>query len=599
MSVRALRTIRGKRSALVSTLLTVALVPTVLIAAQAPAATPCGSPPATFPTSQMSAGMTGIGYTVLQGQTLVPFDVEILGVMPNAIFLGVDVVVAKITGPAGFLATTGGAIGGMSGSPVYIDGRLAGAVAWVIAEDRHIFGMTAAEDMVGMFDLPGAGEPGSMPDAVELTPEVRAAARSAGSPVAVGASLEALPVPLGVSGLSGMPLSEIETQFADQGVAVRAFRAGSVAAPAIGSVDPSHFRPGDGLGVALSYGDVSSYGFGTTTAVCGDVVIGFGHPMFYGIGRVSLGMAEVNVIAIDNGTFFGTKIGILGDAHGVLTQDRFAGVAGVFGGLPTIVPITSVMSSPDTGLSRQGETDVAWDDDYFVANTAFSHVYSNVTNVAQEDAPGTLALGWTISGTREDGSPFTVTNRLIGFSDYSASSEAYDLANVISTISTNGFEDVQITGVGLTGRVTEANLTSRIAGIRVSSPLQPTLRPRSVVRAKPGDVVRIEVTLDPIDGPDIVATMSVRVPRSARGTEPVTLSGGKARLDFCGVGGAVPPIDLGVGNCRPRSFDDLLAALNGGGHADELIVTAFGQALTKIQDVIVHGRGGFAIQVVR
>ncbi len=446
MSVRALRTIRGKRGAFVSTLVTVALLPTVLVAAPAPAATPCGSAPATFPTSQMSAGMTGIGYTVLQGQTLVPFDVEILGVMPNAIYLGVDVVAAKITGPADFLATTGGAIAGMSGSPVYINGRLAGAVAWAIAEDRHIFGMTAAEDMVGMFSLPGASEPGSMPQTLRLTPAVRAAARSAGSPIDLGATLEALPVPLGVSGLSGIPLSEIETQFADQGIAVQAFRAGSVTAPSAGTLDPSHFRPGDGLGVSLSYGDVSYYGFGTTTAVCGDVAIGFGHPMFYGIGRVSLGMNEVNVIAIDNGTFFGTKIGVLGDAHGVLTQDRFAGVAGVFGGMPTIVPITSVLSSPDTGLSRQGETDVAWDDDFFVANTAFSHVYSNVTYVAQEDAPGTLALGWTISGTREGGAPFTVTNRLIGFSEYSASSEAYDLANVLFMLASNGFEDVAVHG---------------------------------------------------------------------------------------------------------------------------------------------------------
>jgi hypothetical protein len=584
MSVCSFRSIRRHHGPTVAAVLAIALVATVLGAGPATGAVPCSSTPATFPTAQMTSGMTGTGYTVLRGDTIEPFTVEILGVMPNAIFLGIDVVAARITGPASFLATTGGAVAGMSGSPIYVNNRLAGAVAWAIAEDRHIFGMTAAEDMVQMFALQDAVAPDALPTRLALPARIRRAAAAAGSPLGAGAALEALPVPLGVSGLAGMPLRRIERTFSDQGMRVQAFRAGSVAAPTAATLNPGRFEPGDGLGVALSYGDVSFYGFGTTTAVCGDVAIGFGHPMFWGIGDVLLGMNEVDVVAIDNGNFWGTKIGTLGDLHGVLTQDRFAGVAGVFGELPSLVPITSDISSPDTGLSRLGETQVAWDQDSFVADATYSHAWSNLSYVAQQDGPGTVELAWTVSGTREDGSPFTFSNRMMSYDPSSATSDVYLLADMLYRLAFNEFEDIDFTGVSLTGDVTEANLTSRIARVRVSSPLQRSLKERSVVRARPGDVVRIEVTLDPVDGDEVVATTSIRVPGRARGVERVSLAGGRGETDYYG-----PWI---------ASLDDLLAALGGGDHDNDLIVRGFGATSIEAQDVLVRGRAGFSIRVV-
>jgi hypothetical protein len=148
----------------------------------------------------------------------------------------------------------------------------------------------------------------------------------------------------------------------------------------------------------------------------------------------------------------------------------------------------------------------------------------------------------------------------------------------------NGFEDIAFTGVTLTGDVTEDDLTSRIARVRVSSPLQRSLKERSVVRARPGDVVRIEVTLDPVDGDEVVATTSIRVPGRARGVERVSLAGGRGETDYYG-----PWI---------ASLDDLLAALGGGDHDNDLIVRGFGATSIEAQDVIVRGRAGFSIRVV-
>lgn len=560
-----------------------ALLMTSLVAAPGSATTACTAPPPTFPTSQMRPGMAGTGYTVIDGRTIVPFSVELLGVMPDAIFLGVDIVAAKITGPSSFLKVTGGAVAGMSGSPIYVGGRLAGAVAWAIAEDRQIFGMTAAEDMVGLLTLPGSDRivPRSR---IPLTEQVRSAARRAGSDLPAGATLEALPVPLGVSGLSGRALADLETAFAERGVRVQAFRAGSVLAPTPATLDPTRFVPGDGLGVALSYGDVSAYGFGTTTAVCGDLVLGFGHPMFWGTGRVSLGMNEVDVIAIDNGTFWGTKIGVLGDARGTLTQDRFAAVVGVLGVLPSMVPITSVVTSPDTGYTRTGRTDVAWDEDWFLADAAFAHAWSNLTYVAQQDAPGTLALSWTILGTRADGSSWAVSNRLMERSDQSAAAEAWRVPDALYALAFNEFEPVAITSVSMEGAITEEDLTSQIVRVRVSSPLQRSLKERGVVKARPGDRIRVEVTLDPVERETYVVTeLSLKVPRGARGFEQVRLSGGRGRFDHFGMG----------------SLDDLIAFLSSGDHRNDLIVKGLGPRVVQAQEVIVTGRAGFAVQIVR
>jgi hypothetical protein len=535
----------------------------------------------------MTPGMTGVGYSVIRGQAVEPFDVEILGVMPNYFYLGVDVIVAKMTGPPAFLNTTGGAVAGMSGSPVYINGRLAGAVAWAIAEDRQIFGLTAAEDMVGIFSLSG-GEKGAMPETVALTPEIRRAiARATDTPLAATASeMGALPVPLGVSSTGGRPLTHVEATFADHGVAVSAFRSGTVAAPTAATLDPTPLLPGEGLGVALSYGDYSAYGFATATAVCGDSVLGFGHPMFWGQGTVALGMAEVNVLAIDNGTFWGSKIAILGDAHGMVTQDRFAGILGIAGVLPPTVPVTSSVSSPDTGLAREGRTDITWDEGWFVAEAAYGHAWANLTNVAQEDAPGTLAFTWTLTGTRADGGTWTVSNRMMEYSDYGAAYGAWRMSDMIYALVYNGFEKVTFTGVDMSGQITGENLTSEISRIRVSSPVQPSLKERDLVKAEPGDRIKVEVTLDPFErNTNVVATFSIKVPRRAQGTEQVKLAGGKGHIDYWGR--------------EIKSLDDLLAAMGGGDHPNDLIVRGFGWTGTFPQDVIVHGKGGFWVQIVR
>ena len=580
------RSVSRRRPNLLAGVVASLLLTSGLLAAPAPAVTPCTSPPATFPTSQMTPGMTGTGYTVIKGQTVQSFDVQILGVIPDYFFLGVDAIVVEMTGPQAFLNTTGGIVAGMSGSPVYFNGKLGGAVSYGIAGDRHIFGLTAAEDMVGIFSLQDGGT-SAIPVEVALTDGVRRAiARATDMPLASTAtSMQALPVPLAISGTGGRSLKEIKAVFADHGIAVRPFRSGSTSAPTTATLDPSPLLPGEGLGVALSYGDVTWGGIGTVTATCGSSVLGFGHPMFYvAAGPVSLGMNEVNVLGIDNGTFWGYKIATLGEAHGALTQDRFAGVLGVLGVMPDTVGVTSDVSSPDTELSRVGRTDITWDEGWAVAEIAFAHAYANLTHVAQADGPGTLAFAWTIEGTRGDGSTFTVSNRTMEFSDWSAAYGAWRMSDMLYALVYNSFEKVGFTSVDMSGEITADDLRSEIARIRLSSPVQPALRERGTVKAAPGDKVTVEVTFDPVGRTsNEVFTFALKVPRGTRGDQKVRLAGGRGRIDYWDVG----------------SFDEMIAAMNDGDHQNDLIVSGLGPTAVYPQDVIVQGKSGFSVQVVR
>jgi hypothetical protein len=187
-----------------------------------------------------------------------------------------------------------------------------------------------------------------------------------------------------------------------------------------------------------------------------------------------------------------------------------------------------------------------------MADAAFAHAWSNLTYVAQEDGPGTLQLAWVITGTHEDGTPFTIKDRTIGYSTYSAAGEAFRMVDAMYELA-YGDEDVSFTSVRMRGSITAENLTSPIVGFRVSSPLQRSLRPR--------DVVRVEITLDPVDGPRFAVVTKIRVPENAHGVRRIDLSGG-------------------------------------GTHADDVVVRGFGATSVRGLDVIVRGNAHFLIRVI-
>jgi hypothetical protein len=337
--------------------------------------------------------------------------------------------------------------------------------------------------------------------------------------------------------------------------------------------------------VAVATGDASYYATGTATFTCGDYVVAFGHPFFYDApGQISLGLSGAKGLMVLKGQGWpGSRFALLTEARGQVVQDRFAGIAGIVGVAPPSVPITSDLSNLDTGFSRVGETEAIHTWGWWIEEITWSHLYGNFVGVFQHLGSGSSELAWTVDGTTESGQPFTVTNRTMVSSDWDATESLWSLVSTIDRLQFNEFEPVTFTGISTTGSITKQRLEGEIVRIRVSSPLQPSLKERAVVRARPGQVVTIEVSLDPVEeGPDVVATLSLRVPRGASGVERVTLAGGR-----------------GLRYPRAGSFDELVAALSGGDAVNDLIAKAFGVKVVQTQDLIVHGKGGFQIQIVR
>jgi hypothetical protein len=575
-----------RRAAVPAVTLAIALFASVLSGGPAPAAASCTSPPAVFPESSLTPGMTATGLTTISGTTPTSFTIEILGVIPNGFMLGTDAIVGRVIGPASFLVQTGGGFEGMSGSPVSIGGKLVGVVSFGYYADPSIVGLTPGSAVV---DLLGFAGTGAAPSRIPFTPDIRrAVARSLGQPTSqVTGGLEPFRVPVGVSGLSAGDLAKLQHRLDRHASGTQVFPSGSAAAPTAASATP--FSPGQPIGSVIAYGDATIWAMGTASIVCGDVVAAYGHSLFWSPpGSTSLGMTGANVLTVMSSPVYGgSMLGYVTDTRGTFTQDRYAGQVGIFGTLPATAAITSELSSPDTGISRDGRTDVVYQQGYWFPDTAWSHLYGNLAAVFQRSGDGTSNLSWTIEGVTEQGTPFTVTNRGMFWSDYDASITVNKVASSLYALAYNRFAPVTFTSLDVAGSITSERLEGRISRIRTSTSLQPGLRSRNVTDVRPGGRVTIEVTLTPVEGsgPEHVATFTIRMPRSAHGLKWIGLSGGRDRTYMS---------DQGAG-----SFEDLLWILGGGTHRNDLIVSGpFGRSSFE-QDVIVKGRGSVGLRIGR
>lgn len=565
------------------------LTTSLLGATPAPAQTPCTSPPAAYPEGQLVSGTLGTGMTTLDGTTPTSFSFRILGVIPDGWMVGLDAVAFQITGPPSFIDRTGGVFYGMSGSPAYVGGKLAGAVSGVFYNDPTFGVLTPAQPMLDLLGTVGGTSSAQLARRIVPTSPIRRAIAEAEgvSASTVTGTFEQLPTPLAVSGLSDAQITELQTKLDERGENFKVYSAASAPASS-GALNPVRFVPGEPLGAAIAYGDASYYATGTATISCGDYVVAFGHPFFYDApGQISLGLSGAEgLLVLKGGSGWpGERYALLTEPRGQIVQDRLSGIVGVIGATPPSVPIVTNFTSPDSGISRIGTTEAVHTWGWWLEDIVWSHVVSNFTAVLQHYGGGTSSLDWTIAGTTEDGTPFTVQNRGMFYSEWDATEAVYKLVSTIDALQFNGFQDVTFTSITSDGTITKQQLEGEIVRVRTSSALQPALRSRNVSKVKAGRVLTVETTIAPVDGSsDIVTTMQIRIPSSAEGTKTMKLRGGKDSYWF-----------------RMRnsgSFDGLLAALEGGQHANDLILSGFGASQTTVLDWIPLNKMSFAVEAV-
>jgi hypothetical protein len=285
-----------------------------------------------MPLDQLQAGMKGEVWTVFKGNSPEPFGVQVTGVLRNALGPGKSMILCELTDPR---VQSMGAVAGMSGSPLYIDGKLVGVLAYQVQrfETVRYAGFTPINDMLELGSLPASR------DVLTPTPiPVKGGAEARSAPVsAASGDFSPLSPAFSAGGLSPQVAALLAPQFQSLGLAFNTL-GGSDSTADTSAVPATPLQPGGVVAVALAIGDISIAGTGTVSHVDGAHILAFGHPMM-SLGATELPMASAEVVTILPSQFNSIKVANTGQLIGSFSQDRLSGIYGELGRLPAMVPV--------------------------------------------------------------------------------------------------------------------------------------------------------------------------------------------------------------------------------------------------------------------
>ena len=485
-----------------------------------------------FPVDELRAGMVGIGKTVFEGDRLDEFKVHILGVLRNVIGTRRNLILARLEG--GPLANTG-VIAGMSGSPVYIDGRMVGAVSYSLGQfsKEPIAGITPIDEMTEAATFAG---PRRQVARVELQMPITSAGLSAslrqafswmrpfadspsdiqvlgdtGLNAGIGTLLRPIATPVTMGGFDAGVINPIASAFSDQGF-VPVMAGSSLVAPRLaqstgGAARPlPPLRPGDPIGVALMSGDLEFGATGTITDIIGDRVYAFGHP-FYGLGPTQFPMTRAHVLTVLPSLASSMKIASTGEVVGTVQQDRATTIAGTLGPGPAMIPIRINLTS-ERGTKKTFQMAMV-NDQLFAPMLAYLSVLNTLSAYERQNGAASYMVR---------GSAVVRNHGVVAFEDLfsgdqaSAGAAAYVVAP-INFLLRNAFEDVDIEGLNLEIDASEEPRNATIERVWVDGN-----------RPKPGAKIDIKILLRTYRGDEITRTLPIEIPASALGTLSVMVS---------------------------------------------------------------------------
>jgi len=473
----------------------------VLLALAGMLATPLLAAAEVFPLSQVRRGLTGVGRTCLQGREVVEFQFEVLGVMENVI-AGHSVVLVRVSGQG---LEKSGIFSGMSGSPVYIGGKLLGAVAYGFPFSTDaIAGVTPFEEMKAALPPPApaaASRPvAADPAGLDLAPMLASlrAGDSGALPVpnpapalAPESRLAPIETPLMISGAFPAALEQFQGRFRELGfVPMQGGSAGAAPAAA-----PRPLQPGSGVVVSLIRGDLNVGAGGTVTEVDGDQVYAFGHP-FLNLGSTSLPMHDSEVITVVNNLNSSFKFFTTGAAVGAIRQDRTVGIAGQLQAEPRMIPVEMTIES-SRGGKKTFRFEVARDPvltPFFLNFGLFSFFQEG------ERAIGHTTIEIEAEIQLADGKGISLRN-VFSQPINAAQQAALYVSLPVQYILASQFPDIEIRRVTVAARVRESLQNARIEEVRASR-----------LRVRPGDAMDFRITLQMQDGTWKSETFPIRIP---------------------------------------------------------------------------------------
>jgi hypothetical protein len=455
-----------------------------------------------FPLSEVRAGMHGIGKTVFQGDRIEEFQVEILGVLPNA-GPKESVILAKLSG--GPLERTG-VMQGMSGSPVYIDGKLLGAVAMAFPFSKDpIAAIRPIEDMVRVTQIP------ANPRDITRRPDVQtiADALQQGS-FGVGLASAERPsdskliniaTPLALGGFTQRAIDAFAPQLRALGLEPCQAISGGGNAAGGGSEpfgDPKRIQPGSMISVQLMQGDMNVGADGTVTYVDGDQIYAFGH-RFLAMGSTGLPFSRSEVLTLLPNVNTSFKISSPKELMGVISQDRDTAVSGRFGQRASMLPL-------DITVHRDGKVFETYrmnmvSDALLTPMLLQMAVYSALDATERSSGAATLAVRGSIELTDRQSIRL---NDVYAADTSVAQAAAMSTATPVAYVLRSGFDSLKLKSIHLDIDAIEKKHTLEIAEVVPS-----------VHEVRPGETLSLAVQLTADDGADETRTAVYQVPFGA------------------------------------------------------------------------------------
>ena len=462
---------------------------------------------------EIEAGMAGIGKTIVADDVIDEFGVEVLGVIDQPGTLS-DFIVVRVSGEA--IGRSGGIAHGMSGSPVYVNGKLIGALSRAGSWSKEItpIGLvTPIEPMLAVIETASVARLASAPNASSVLRDVAVVERLLPPGPSLVAALPdaifAYPVdtPLIAAGLTGrsrdLLMDGATAQEAPEGwigdflsvdvgpefdgLSALSLTLLPMAAyqPATSSIDAASLEPGSSIGVALATGDLPIGALGTLTFRDGDTLVGFGHP-FISNGASHFPMTTVSVIDTMKSFQASFKLGTLGDTIGTVFEDRTAAIGGRVGPLADTIELSLGVHDLDRAVTETYEVGLI-NEPHLIPELLLSTGFEAIDTTLDRIGPGTVEVSYQILG---DGMPTPLERTDIFLSSVDvAVYPPWQLAGIVAFLQYNAFDDPKITRIAASMSITE-----EIKGVRINN-----LEIDDWIYA-PGDTVSFRVELQTYQG---------------------------------------------------------------------------------------------------
>src|SRR3984893_6774763 len=489
-------------------------------------------------------GMKGIARSVFSGSEPEEFGLEILGVLPGFTGPRQSTIIARLRGPN---VDQTGVFAGMSGSPVFIDDRLVGAIAYSFPFSKEpICGITPIRQMIEIFEQGNDKLKRNEARAVSFTELASAewkprlpnpafasapliAPVTAGSPLVpiMGQQMQPIATPVVFSGISQESLSLFASELTRSGLLPVSGVGGSAAITPLEPFDAKTLTPGTSVSVQLVRGDYSIAAAGTVTFRDGEHIYAFGHP-FLGLGGSDMPMTESSVITVIPNAYNSFKLAIPGRMVGSISQDRATGVFGQLGHAARMIPVKINLHTSRDRVEQFSYEVV--NDEFLTPLLVNITVFNTIATRERSIGESTITVDGSI--VVDGQAPIAVQRR---FSSANAAVlAAGSIATPVQALLGSGFDEVNIKGI-----VVDIDSSEEKRGA--------TLERISLDRTEVGrgQNVEIQAYVRTDSGKQFVERIPVQIPADAPSVQLMIMVGDGATLQESSAARAFVPKDLG------------------------------------------------------